>query len=80
MTRAVHFVGFRDDRDWAAVKVWGLPDFIYRGWDQRAQREIADGDVVIFATGDGHQQPSRYSFDDSNQADDPAYWERLERK
>lgn len=51
----IHFVGFRDDRYWSAVKVWGLPDFIHRGWDTRAQREIADEDVVIFAAGDEHQ-------------------------
>ena len=33
---AVHFVGFRDERYWSAVKVWGRPSFIHRGWDMRA--------------------------------------------
>lgn len=61
----VHFVGFRGDEYWSAVKVWGKPDFYHRGWDNRAKREIHKDDVVIFAKGDENQLPSRYSFDDS---------------
>lgn len=53
---AVHFVGFRDDRYWSAVRVWGVPAFIHMRWDRRGQREIAPEDTVIFATG-GHDQP-----------------------
>ena len=49
----VHFVGFRDDRYINAVRVFGRPDFVHPRWDERARREIADGDTVIFATGDG---------------------------
>lgn len=46
----VHFVGFRDDRYWNAVKVFGTPDFIHRTWDERARREIwEEGDTVVFA-------------------------------
>ncbi len=62
--RAVHFVGFRDDRYWAAVKVFGRPDFIHRGWDLRARRELADGDVVVFADGPSKQVMRVKSFDD----------------
>lgn len=51
LSDAVHFVGFRDDRYWNAVRVFGLPDFIHRGWDLRAQREIAPGDTIVFADG-----------------------------
>ena len=65
----IHFVGFRDDRYHSAVKVWGLPDFYHRGWDMRARREIAAGDVVVFATGEHDQEPSRRSFDDSNESE-----------
>lgn len=68
MTACVHFVGFRDDRYWSAVKVFGLPDFIHRGWDKRAQREIADGDVVLFADGLALQSPRAKSFDDIQEA------------
>jgi hypothetical protein len=58
----IHFVGFRDDRYWNAVRVFGLPDFIHRGWDLRAQREIAPEDVVVFAGVE--QAPRRRSFND----------------
>ena len=68
--RVVHFVGFRDDRYWNAVRVWGLPDFIHRGWDLRAQREIADGDVVIFAKGPDDQEPSVRSYTDLTEMED----------
>ena len=67
----LHFVGFRhpevckDERYERAVKIWGEPDFIHRGWDNRAQREIADCDTIIFATGDGTKAPRFHSYDDS---------------
>jgi hypothetical protein len=60
----VHFVGFRDDKYWSAVKVWGVPDFIHPGWDLRAAREIAPGDKIVFAIGDERQEPRRQSFSD----------------
>lgn len=55
MRAALHFVGFRNDRYWNAVRVFGRPDFIHRRWDRRAQREIADGDTVLFADKDERQ-------------------------
>jgi hypothetical protein len=60
MRRAVHFVGFRDDRYYNAVAVFGPPDFVHMGWDKRAQREIAPDDTVVFANGDD-TQPMRYT-------------------
>lgn len=60
----LHFVGFKDDRYLTAVRVFGLPDFIHRGWDLRAQREIAPGDTIVFASGDADQEPRRMSFSD----------------
>jgi hypothetical protein len=71
----LHFVGFRGEEYHSAVKVFGLPDVYHRGWDQRAQREIADGDTVVFAR--YHDQPpSAYNFDDSAEPDDPSTRER----
>lgn len=59
-----HFVGFKDDRYWWAVKIFGPPHFIHRRWDLRGQREIAEGDIVVFATGTDKDIPSRKSGDD----------------
>ena len=64
MTRCVHYVGFRDDRYLTALRVFGGPVFIHRRWDRRAQREIAEGDLVVFATGDANQPLSQYNGDD----------------
>ena len=64
----VFFVGFRGDEFWSAVRVWGRPDFICRGWDRRAQRDIAPGDTVVFARGDSDQEPSFFSFNDLDES------------
>lgn len=71
----VHFVGFRGEEYWSAVKIFGLPDVYHRVWDMRARREIADYDTVIFAKYDS-DNPSPYNYDDSNEDDDPAAIER----
>lgn len=59
-----HFVGFRGEEYWSAVKVWGPPAFIHRGWDRRAQRDIAPGDTVVFAKGESNQPVGQYNFSD----------------
>ncbi|MGN5375845.1 hypothetical protein [Sphingomonas hankookensis] len=64
---AVHFVGFRGEEYWAAVRVWGTPHFIHIGWDRRAQREIVPGDLVVFATGDADQPIGPYNFPDTTE-------------
>jgi len=64
MGRAVHFVGFRGEEYWSAVRAFGPPDYIHRGWDKRARRELADGDLVVFATGDFDQPVSERNFND----------------
>lgn len=61
----IHFVGFRGDEYWSAVKVWGKPDFFHRGWDSRAAREIHETDTVVFAKGEWTQPIAKYTFDDS---------------
>jgi hypothetical protein len=62
--RAVHYVGFRDDRYWSAYRIWGGPRFIHRGWDTRARRDIGPDDIVIFANGDWTQPTARFTFHD----------------
>jgi hypothetical protein len=78
---ALHFVGFRDDAYLRAIRVFGRPDFIHRHYDRRCVAEIAEGDTMVFATGDETQPVIPFTFDDSaiiagdtvRAADDPAY-------
>jgi hypothetical protein len=65
----VHFVWFRGDEYNSACRIWGKPDFIHRGWDRRALREIADGDTVVFARGEHDQPFSEYRFSDTLECD-----------
>ena len=57
MRPALHFVGFRDDRYWAAVRVWGRPDFVHPDWDRWAAQEVAPGDLVVVARGEADRPP-----------------------
>lgn len=61
---AVHFVWFRGEEYWSAVRVWGLPDFVHIGWDTRARREIAADDTVVFARGEHDQAHAERNFND----------------
>jgi hypothetical protein len=65
--RCTHFVRFTslfDQRFQNAVRVFGAPDFLSRHWDRRALREIADGDVIVFAKGGADQPFVTFSGDD----------------
>ena len=64
MRACVHFVGFRGEEYWSAVKVWGLPDYIHRGYDNRMRRERAREDTVVFANGSEQKGPRFYSYPD----------------
>ncbi|WP_138469510.1 hypothetical protein [Poseidonocella sp. HB161398] len=64
MTRCVHYVGFRDDRFLTAFRAFGGPVFIHRVWDRRAQRDIGDGDLVVFANGPADQPMKERNGDD----------------
>lgn len=64
---AIHFVGFRGNEYISARRVWGVPDFIHRGWDRRAQREIYPTDTVVFANGAGDAPPRAMSYQDLNE-------------
>ena len=67
----VHFIGFRDDRYWNAVRIWGPPAFIHYVWDRRALQEIAAGDIVVFATGSDEQEPREFNGPDLVETADP---------
>ena len=60
----LHFIGFKDDRYWNAVQVFGPPDFVHRFRDVRAMHEIMPGDVAVFADADG-KAPRQHAYDDS---------------
>lgn len=60
-----HFVGFKNDRWFNAINVFGMPDFIHRRWDARAVSEVMPGDVVLFADGDENSPVSPFAYDDS---------------
>lgn len=62
--RVIHFIGFTGEEFWSAVKVWGQPHFIHRGWDMRAVREIGEDDLVIFANLAGLEPPRVKTFND----------------
>ena len=70
----VHFVGFNDDRFWAAVKVFGRPHVIHRGWDRYALADVGEGDTVVFAERNEHQPLPRYN---SRDVDERLYSELL---
>ena len=59
-----HFVGFRGDEFWSAVRVWGYPDFYHRVFDGRALAEFCPGDTVIFANS-YEEKFTKWSFNDS---------------
>ncbi len=61
MKDCLHFVGFRGDEYLNAVRVFGKPDFFHYVWDRRAKREIAAGDLVVFARHDENTEPSKFS-------------------
>lgn len=64
---AVHFIGFRGEEYWSAVRIFGRPDFFHRVWDARAKMggERASGDVLVFARGTVEDDPHPMAFNDS---------------
>lgn len=69
MTQVVHFIGFRGEEYWSAVRIWGEPHMIHMGWDNRARREIGEDDLVIFANGHGEAPPRRFNYPDLIEAE-----------
>lgn len=62
--RSVHYVGFRGDEFARARRIFGGPIVIHMWWDLRARREIADGDIVLFAKGEHDQEPRKHNAPD----------------
>lgn len=60
---ATHFIGFRSEEYWSAIKVFGKPDFFHMHYDMRAKVEIAKGDLAIFAC---KEVINPYTYDDSS--------------
>lgn len=58
----VHFVGFRDDRYWNAVCVFGPPDMIHQTWDIYAANDVAPWDVAVFAEGEAAREPRSFTL------------------
>ncbi|MCR2834749.1 hypothetical protein [Parerythrobacter lacustris] len=61
--RLVHFVGFRDDRYWNAVRAFGPPDMVHEAWDRYAADDVAPGDLVVFAEGAANQEPRSFTVE-----------------
>lgn len=68
MRPATHYVGFRGDEYYRAIRIFGPPDFIHIGWDRWARLEVMAGDVVVFARGTFDDPLSAYSFPDLHEA------------
>lgn len=66
MHNALHFVGFKDDRIFNAIKIFGKPDFWHRVYDARTLQEIFEGDKIVFATGDENQPLKEFTWNDSD--------------
>jgi hypothetical protein len=45
----VHFIGFRGDEYWSAVRIWGKPDYTWPQATWHILGDIAPEDTVIFA-------------------------------
>lgn len=61
--RLVHFVGFRDDRYWNAMRVFGPPDMIHEAWDRYAADDCAPDDLVVFAEGASDQTSRSFTVE-----------------
>ena len=53
--RYVHDVGFKDDRYWNAVRIFGGPRVIHRRWECFAVHDVGPFDVVVSAEGNAGQ-------------------------
>lgn len=63
---ATHFVGFRGEEYWSAVKVWGEPDFVHYWNDDRCKfgGEVDENDTFVYANGE-ETMSRKYTFNDS---------------
>ena len=69
MRSAVHFVGFKGEELFSALRIFGPPDFFHRYADPRFFADVAPGDVVVYANGEEvniERRRARPSFNDAN--------------
>ena len=64
MVALLHFVGFRGDEYTSGVKVWGKPDFIHMGHDNRMRRDTAPQDTIVTANGYEAKPMTRFNYPD----------------
>lgn len=62
--RHVHFVGFRGEEFWSAVKVFGYPNFIHSIHDHRMYGDVGPEDVLIFGPKANPDHISKFSWQD----------------
>jgi len=60
----VHFIGFRGEEFWSAVRVFGYPDFIHKWHDHRMYGDVGDGDTLVFANKATPNIISEFSWQD----------------
>jgi hypothetical protein len=60
----VHFIGFRGEEFWSAVKVFGYPDFVHLIHDNRMYGDVGDEDTLVFGPKASPDKISEYSWQD----------------
>ena len=61
---SIHFIGFRGEEYWSAVRVWGRPDFVHLIHDHRLYGDVGQDDVLIFGPKADPLIISAYSWQD----------------
>jgi hypothetical protein len=64
MQRHIHFIGFRGEEFWSAVKVWGQPDFVHMIHDARMYGDVGPDDTLVFGPKASPDIISQYSWQD----------------
>ena len=60
----VHFIGFRGEEYWSAVRVFGRPDFVHAWHDARMWGDVGDNDVLVWAGKERDDVQREYSWQD----------------
>jgi len=62
--RCVHFIGFRGEEYWSAVRAFGPPHFIHLIHDHRMYGDVGPDDVLLFGPKADPNHISKYSWQD----------------
>lgn len=60
----VHFIGFRGEEYWSAVKIFGAPDFIHLIHDNRLYGDVGENDILVFGPKADPDRISQFSWQD----------------